>query len=198
MEKLIGIIGDSISEGYYDETDSGWVSRLHKKLPLQYTFINMSKRGDTVIDAYNKAYYEALSKPFDLIIITVGTNDCKRRKESNLQPDLSEGIRIKYWNKMLDILSETKAKIVVTDILPVMEERYKGNPFLRYNTDIEKYNVLLKNICTERNIPFFTRYENWKNKNLSELFKDATHPNSDGHSLIADEIYEYLKNSDLI
>ncbi len=203
MVKNIGMVGDSIAHGYYDEADLGFFSRLGKKIlshhPGKYVFNNMAQSGDNIADAANRAIFEALSRQFDLIIVNIGINDLRRRKDSNLQLDFSEGARIMYWNKLLDILSKTAATIVVTDLTPVIEKRYtKQATLIRYNTDVERYNEIIKEICIKRNVHFFARYENWKKRDLENLYQDATHPNAAGHQIMADELFEYLENQHLL
>lgn len=203
MLKNIGVIGDSIAHGYYDNENLGWFARLGKILLSeqsgQYLFNNISQAGDNIADAVSRAYSEILSRHFDLIIVSIGINDLRRRKNSNLQLDFSEGARIMYWNKLLDTLDLTKAKIVVTDLMPVVETKYTEDAnLIRYNTDVERYNEIIKDICNQRHIHFFARYRNWKQRNLEYLYQDATHPNSEGHQIMAQEIYEYLKSNELL
>lgn len=201
MVKSIGIIGDSIAHGYYDEENLGWFARLGKKILKNhvetYLFSNMSQSGDNVADTANRATFEVLSRHFDLILVNTGINDLRRRKDSNMQLDFSEGARVMYWNKLLDILALTKAKIVVLDLIPVVEKRYTEQASLvRYNSDVERYNQIIKEICKQRNINFFARYDKWKNSDI--LYKDATHPNSEGHQIMAEQVYEYLEKNNLL
>lgn len=203
MVKNIGMIGDSIAHGYYDEQDLGWFARLGKMILSthegEYVFNNMSQSGDNIADAVNRACFEVLSRQFDLIIVNVGINDLRRRKDSELQLDFSEGARVMYWNKLLDTLAKTSAKIVVTDLTPVIENRYTEQASLvRYNSDVKRYNEFIKNICTQRNISFFARYEKWENRNLENLYKDATHPNAKGHQIMAEEIFDYFEQNHLL
>ncbi len=203
MVKNIGMIGDSIAHGYYDEQDLGWFARLGKMILSsyvgEYVFNNMSQSGDNIADAVNRANFEVLSRQFDLIIVNIGINDLRRRKNSELQLDFSEGARIMYWNKLLDILGKTGATIVVTDLTPVIENRYTEQASLvRYNSDVKRYNEIIKNICKQRNISFFARYEKWENRDLESLYKDATHPNAKGHQIMAEEIFDYLKQNNLL
>ncbi|MBE6455723.1 MAG: SGNH/GDSL hydrolase family protein [Alphaproteobacteria bacterium] len=203
MLKNIGIIGDSIAHGYYDEKDLGWFTRLGKIIlenhPDTYLFNNMSQSGDNIADTTNRAIFEVLSRHFDLILVNTGINDLRRRKNSDLQLDFSEGAQIMYWNKLFDILALTKAKIVVLDLTPVIENRYTEQASLiRYNSDIERYNQIIKEICNQKNINFFARYDKWKNRNLDILYKDATHPNSEGHQIMAEEVYDYLEQNKVL
>ena len=196
--KKIGIIGDSIAHGFYDENDMGWVSRLAQKMLKkksgEYVFNNMSQAGDNIADATFRATSEVLTRSFEVIIVNIGINDLRRRKDSNLETDISKGARVVYWNRLLDILNKTDAKIIVTDLIPVIESRYTEQATLvRRNYDVEQYNEIIENICKKRNITFFARYNNWKTRNLEELYKDATHPNATGHEILADELFDFLQ-----
>lgn len=203
MVKNIGLIGDSIAHGYYDENDLGWFSRLGKLILKthqgEYVFNNMSQSGDNVADTTNRVISEVLSRNFDWILVNTGINDLRRRKNSDLQLDFSDGARVMYWNKLLDILNHTKAKIIVLDLIPVIENRYTEQASLiRYNSDVEHYNQIIEKICKQRNVSFFARYDKWKNRNLDVLYKDATHPNADGHQIMAEEIYNFLIQQHLL
>ncbi len=203
MVKNIGMIGDSIAHGYYDETDMGFFAQLAKLIleshSGEYVFNNMAQSGDNIADATNRAVFEVLSRQFDLIIVNIGINDLRRRKNSDLQLDFSEGARIMYWSKLLDILAKTDAKIVVMDLVPVIESRYSEQASLvRYNSDVERYNEIIKTICQDRKVFFFSRYEDWKSRDLEKLYKDATHPNAIGHQMMAEEIYRFLLDNALL
>lgn len=203
MVKNIGMVGDSIAHGYYDEKDLGWFARLGKIILSahtgEYVFNNMSQSGDNIADAVNRATVEVLSRQFDLIIVNIGINDLRRRKDSGLQLDFSEGVRIMYWNRLLDVLAKTGARVVVTDLMPVIESRYTEQASLiRYNSDVKRYNEIIKNICMQRNISFFARYDKWQSRNLEKLYKDATHPNAEGHKIMAQEMYDYLSGNGLV
>lgn len=203
MVKSIGMIGDSIAHGYHDEYGLGYFARFAQKILSvhsgEYVFNNMSQSGDNIADATQRAIHEVLSRNFDLILVNIGINDLRRRKDSDLLLDFSEGARKMYWNKLLDILALTKAKIVVLDLTPVIEERYSEQATLvRYNADVERYNEIIKEICNNRNIAFFSRYNLWKKRELKDLYKDATHPNAKGHQIMADEIYDYLTTQNFI
>ena len=172
--------------------DGGATALLYRTKEMAVVFNNIA-------DATWRANFEVLSRNFDLIFINIGINDLRRRKDSNLQLDFSEGVRVMYWNRLLDIATKTNATIVVTDLLPVVEERYTEQASLiRCNSDVEKYNEIIENICKQRNILFFSRYDKWIKRDLQNLYKDATHPNATGHQIIAEEIYEYIKNKNFI
>ncbi|MBO6282093.1 MAG: SGNH/GDSL hydrolase family protein [Alphaproteobacteria bacterium] len=203
MIKCIGAIGDSITHGFYDDQNLGWFTRLGQMILAEhsgeYVFNNMSQAGDTIADAVHRSLYEVLSRHFDLIIVNIGINDLRRRKNSDMQLDFSEGRRAEYWQQLLTVLQKTGAKIVVTDLLPVVESRYTPEAtLLRRNSDVECYNRQIKELCGQNNIPFFERYPDWKDRNIESLYKDALHPNTQGHQLIARQMFDFLKAENLI
>lgn len=203
MIKRIGIVGDSIAHGYYDEAGLGWFTRLGQKIlekyPGEYIFNNMSQSGDNVADACNRAVFEVGSRGFDLILVNVGINDLRRRKNSDMQLDFSEGARIMYWDRLLDFLKKTGAKIVVMDLLPVVETKYTEDASLiRYNTDVVRYNEIIKEICKWHKVQLFERFADWKKRDLNTLYADATHPNAKGQEILADEIYNFLEKNKIL
>lgn len=201
--KMIGIIGDSIAHGFYDETDLGWVARLGRMIKQKYGpdyfFNNMAQSGDNIADAVHRAETEVLSRPLHLIIVNIGINDLRRRKNSNEQLDFSEGLRIVYWQKLLDILQKTGAEIVVTDLLPIIGKRYAFEASLvRRAEDVVRYNEIIAEICRQRNIRFLERYAEWQKLDLDNLYYDATHPNAKGHQLLAEQMFDYLNKQHLL
>ena len=203
MVKTIGLIGDSIGHGFFDKEDTGWFNRLAKMILQDYDedcfFNNMSQAGDNIADTANRAISEVLSRRFDILIVSTGINDLRRRKSCGYELDFSEGARMMYWQRLLDILSYTKAQIVVTDLLPVVENRYTSHAdLIRRNSDVERYNEQLCELCNERNIKFFARYPHWQKRNLEKLYFDATHPNTVGHKMVAEEIYAFLQKEKLL
>lgn len=203
MLKIIGLVGDSIGHGFFDEQGLGWFARMGEKILEkhggEFVFNNMTQAGDNVADAYHRAIYEVGSRMFDLILVNVGINDLRRRKNSNMEIDISEGARIVYWNKLLDVLEKSGAKIVVMDLTPVVETKYTEDASLtRYNTDVKRYNEIIKSICKERNVLLFERFDKWIKRDLNTLYQDATHPNALGHKLMAEEVLEFLEKENLL
>lgn len=203
MVKLIGAIGDSITHGYYDGEDLGWFARLGKLIlkdyPAGYLFNNLAQSGDNIADAAMRAVSEVSSRHFDMLLVSLGTNDLRRRKDSDMALDFSFGAREMYWHRLLDILQKNCPNIIVFDVLPVVEKRYLPTASLiRKNDDVERYNNQICRICHERKIRFFARYPQWHTRTLEKLYQDATHPNSRGHQLIAEEVFAFLQKEKLL
>lgn len=204
---IIGVLGDSIANGYFDEEGLGWFGRISQKIaktfPHQYGFNNMSQAGDRVCDVYHRLLSEASSREIDILIFAVGVNDLTRRNSPNAPEDLSPLLRSQYWDRIFDFSKKYGYKFVVLDILPVIEEggeQYDENGpiYYNFNKDIIEYNKLLKEKCQSKGILFIERFDNWQNKNLKDLYFDSLHPNAKGHQIIADEVYAALSDLKII
>ena len=199
--KVIGVLGDSITNGYWDEDGLGWFGRLSQKIAVnfkfQYGFNNMSNSGDRVCDCYHRLACESLTRRIDILLISVGVNDITRTPEENSPNDISIALRSKYWKMILDLSKKSGAKVIVLDILPICEQRYPlfmedGTAFYRKNDDVEEYNLMLEKLCKEYHVKFIKRYDKWKSRDLISLYRDTAHPLGVAHQMIADEVYEEL------
>ncbi len=96
MVKSIGIIGDSIAQGYYDDENLGYFTRIGQKIlsqhPGAYVFNNMAQFGDNIADTVHRISSEILSRKFDVILVHIGINDLRRRRNNHLELDFSEGV----------------------------------------------------------------------------------------------------------
>ena len=206
--KIISALGDSITQGAFDESGLGWFGRLTQKVAAHslansgYTFCshNMSLSGDRICDAYHRFAPECLTRDIDILIINIGCNDLVRRGAPDAPMDLSIGLRAEYWNWLLDMAIKNIPTVLVLDILPIREETDETDEddIYEWNKDIKEYNDQIAQLCAARNIPFIRRFEKWEKRNLADYYVDYGHPNGAGHQLIADEIYAELEKLKII
>ena len=205
--KVIAALGDSITNGYWDETSAGWFGRLAAKIsterPKSFGFHNLSMDGDRISDAYHRLASEGLSREIDILIINIGGNDLIRSPNSDSQMDSSPHLRAEYWYKLLDLANKNIPQIIVLDILPRYKDDEVGRgwfdaPLHEFNYDRILYNEQIAKICEEKCIPFIQRYDRWAPLDLSGLYEDFVHPNGKGHQLIADEVYEELTKLNIL
>lgn len=194
--KKILALGDSIVEGYNDDNFLGWAGRVENKFiedNKNYSIINSGHAGKTTCEmpSFLKEDLREHGKP-DIIIISIGINDLFIGFAGDDERYKSEAYRLSCWDNLLNEAQKTGAKIVVTDILPVNFGAVLEGYNYSFNQKVEEYNSNIKTICQGKNIPFFSRYEQWKTRDLSNLYDDVIHPNSKGHQIIADEIYSEL------
>jgi len=201
--KVIAVLGDSITNGYWDDTFQGWFGRLAAKVSAAksgaFGFSNLSQDGDRICDVLHRLGAEGLTRELDILLIAIGVNDVIRSPSADSPADLSPHLRAEYWNRLLDVAQRNTREIVVFDILPVREEMMPADDGLWWkNSDIEEYNDLIAEICAERKIPFVRRHDEWATRDLGKLYADCAHPNGVGHKLLADEAYEALSRLKVI
>lgn len=204
--KVIGILGDSIANGYWD-TNGGYFYYLQKKLneksPFKLGFNQMSQDGDRICDVYHRMGSEVLSRNIDTLLIAVGVNDIIRPFAPDAAFDISEHLRAEYWEKLLELSNKTIRKTVVIGMLPVREECYPDQdwaelPIYTFNKDIEDYNNLIADLCHKKNIIFYNPYNDFQRLDLKYLYNDACHPNNKGHEFLADKLFEFLNENKIL
>ena len=200
--KVIATLGDSITNGYWDETFAGWTGRLAEKIsaayPKSFGFHNLAQDGDRISDFYHRFAAECCSREIDILILTASGNDLIRSPNPDSPQDLSEHLRDEYWHKLLQLAQKNISQIVVLDVLPRHQDDqvdygWFDAPMYEPNTDRIEYNDQVEKICKQYNIPFIRRYDKWAKRDLSKYYADHAHPNGAGHQLIADEVFEELK-----
>lgn len=193
--KIIGLLGDSIANGYWDEGKGGWFNRLTEHLkqekPHHYTFCNMAKGGDKSIDVSHRLLTEAAGRELDILLIAVGVNDIVR---SNGETEMSEGFRQMTWEKILGFAKKNFSEVVVLGLLPAIDGEIKPYNVFLYNKDIEAYNLLIGTLCQKHDMRFYQPSADWSDN----LYADNVHLNTAGHELYEQLLYRYLKNNKII
>jgi len=201
--KCIGLLGDSIGQGYFADNNDGWfvkyINILSKAEPKKYSYQNMAVDGERVTDVYHRLYNEAMTKWVDVLFIAIGANDTIRWDSPENPMDISEGLREEMWRKILPAAKNNIEKVFIVSVLPVDETKFPAlgwddKKFYHLNSDIKKYNEFLERLCQEYKIPFIDLTELWQAQDLNEVLFDTSHPNDKGHQIIADEIYKRTKD----
>lgn len=200
--RVICALGDSITNGYWDEEGLGWFGRLStmlaKKYPYKFGFNNLGMDGDTSFDVLYRLRGEALSRNPDILLIAIGVNDLIRWLAPDAPFDLSPGKRFEIWQNILKTAKAAAENILVMSILPIEESRMPcegsfGRLLYSFNKDIDAYNTEISGWCKEFDIPFLDQSTVWKKLNIQEHLYDAAHPNAKGHQMMANTVFEEMK-----
>ena len=201
MYEVIGVLGDSIANGYWDEEGKGWFGRLAemiaRKYPRKYGFNNMAQDGDRIFDIFHRLHAEAMTRDFDVLLIACGGNDIIRWGSPDAPTDLSPGLREEMWQKVLDGAVKAFSRVLVIGLLPEDEGAYPqegafGRMLYAKNADREEYNAMMEAMC-EKHGARFLHIEAFRRMDFASLFADACHPNARGHAVYAEAVFAELQ-----
>ena len=211
--KRIMCYGDSNTWGYtgipcleglparrFDE-NTRWTSLLQKKLGGEYCVLEEGYNGRTTVYddpvVYGVNGYTHLEvaystcSPCDLVIVMLGTNDVRYADDAQ---EVGEGmLRVLAHLKSLvsssvspecKILALAPPKALPGLPTPSSEYAYKQE----WADEIAKLPEIYKEICAQLELNFANAHE-WAVADLS----DGLHLGSDGHAILAEKLYEIIK-----
>lgn len=196
------VLGDSIVEGHCDFEKFGWVNRLQTKLSHKHNVYNLGISNSNTAELFQRMG-EVTSRRPDILIVSGSVNDILLRKgikENSFE--ISEMKRVRSWQKIRDFISQTNWKTVVIgptpvdeDVMPVADSNpdipeYEG--YYVQNADVENYDAWLKIFCGKWGVEYYSCYQSWKSQDLTTLFEDGLHPNSKGHEMLAEAMFNKL------
>lgn len=188
-------IGDSIT---YGEGDNGrsyadCIAKSHNNISVEKKAIGGLRTKELVIYAQN-GYLETEKKP-DLVTVLIGTNDYG----TNVNLEEYENDLVALIDTLKGLFPDIKIVLLTplyrdyfgkrTNIIPSMVNE-NGNT-------LYEYAELIKKNAIQRGVDVLElNEEDYINKdNLRELTVDGLHPNQKGYKLIAENVYNELKNN---
>jgi acyl-CoA thioesterase-1 len=206
---VILAFGDSITYGSWSPIDTSWCSLLRshmdKKFDGNYSsygrVYNLGIGGETTDDAIKRFLPETQARLRDeeeiVFIIAYGANDaCFIASEQKFKVALG-----KFAPNIQKILTEAKtfsSKIMLLNILPVVERPKEDSGQTRLNKHFEQYNQKLAQIAQENTVVLVDVNTAFQKTNYAILLgTDGLHPNEKGHQvifeLVSKEVDKYLR-----
>lgn len=177
--KKFVIIGDSLTEGYGVSQEAAFPALLEKKinneLKKSYKIVNSGISGSTTASAPQRAKWILKQKP-DLVMLILGANDGLR----GLKLEASE----KNLSTAIEEFQKANIKIILGGLYmpPNYGAEYTENFKKMYSRLAKKYKMKL--------VPFILDKVAGDPKfNLP----DGIHPNEEGHKIIAQTIFDSIK-----
>ena len=198
----INFLGDSITEGCCATGNFGYVEILGERYGLaaarNYGIGGTRMARQRIPSAESRfdldfcGRFRDMDPDADVIFVFGGTNDhghgdAPLGTGSDRTPDTFIGACHYLFAGLREAFP--KAKIVVATPLHRAEESRADG------VTLEDYVNHIRRIAAEHNLPLLDLYEssaiNWDT--LDRLTTDGLHPNDEGHSILADEIGEFLQ-----
>lgn len=178
LKKLV-IIGDSLTEGYGVSKESAFPQLIEKKLNQKastWQVVNSGVSGSTTASALSRVRWMLKNKP-DVVLIILGANDGLRGvKTEQSEKNLAEAI---------ELAQKSQVKVILGGLYmpPNYGKKYTQQFKVMYSQLANKYKVYL--------VPFILEKVAGDPK-LNQV--DGIHPNEEGHKIVADTIYNSIKD----
>ncbi|XOV92776.1 MAG: arylesterase [Bacteroidota bacterium] len=179
-DKIIMVFGNSITAGYGVSSDQAFpavVQEIIDSLDYPYKVVNAGLSGETSAGGLNRIEWVLRTVP-DIFILELGGNDGLRGlKLSETKKNLAEIVK-----KVRDKNPEVKIIIAGMEVPPNLGQDYTAEFRNLFKELAEENDVLL--------IPFLLINVGGE-EDLNQ--SDGIHPNEEGHKLVAQTVWEYLK-----
>lgn len=178
-------LGDSLTAGVgVEEVDKTLPYLIAKKIvknsPVE--LVNLGIPGARTADVFDFELEKAVKENPDIITLFVGVNDIHGFVLDAL-------FKKNYENIVSKLTKKTKAKIIILNIPHIGTSRVLLPPYdFVYNLRIQRFNNIIKDLATQKNIQYVDIYSFTKNKFESNNFysRDEFHPNDKGYKLWSD------------
>jgi lysophospholipase L1-like esterase len=193
-------IGASSIQGRVDPKGGGWVGRLrkwHESNARHNVVYNLGIGGNTTRDLLKRLIPECKPRMPELIIFSLGLNDCRRIGSRNAPNDTPQsGYPLKI--KKLIRQAKTLADVIFVGVYPIDDDKTTPIPWdndkFYLLKDAEKYEALCKKAVLSQNIPYLDIWSDWVQKDYKKfLFEDGLHANNKGHEAIFQSVKIFLK-----
>lgn len=195
-------LGDSQTQGYWDERGQGWFGRLREMIalqqPMKWGFTNLAHDGSRTHDVVHTLAQSFMRDPSHLII-AIGENDVIRWGAKDGPTDQHPEARHEAWDKVLRLISSMGIPTLVLLTRPVPDEYaafegYEDKPLYYLNTDLKNYNADIASWCKREGVPVLDVWEDWMKLDRHDVYAaDKVHHNGQGHQLLAEQVYAKLQ-----
>lgn len=172
-------LGDSLTEGLGVDKKNAFPSlvekMIQKKINKDITVINGGVSGSTTSDGLARLKWYLKKRPY-IIFIALGANDGLRGLDLNKSQ--------KNLEEIINYALKSNAKVLLAGML--IPPNYGEN----YSKRFENMYKNIKNKYKLKSMPFLL-LDVAGEKELNQ--KDGIHPNEKGHKIIANNVFEFLK-----
>lgn len=195
------VFGDSITQGYWDQT-GGWVDKLRQyydSLQLQDlegrdepTIFNLGVSADNSADILKRVESETIARTRHneppVVVVQIGVND------SCVENGKPQQTIEQYKTNLREIVKKLKG--LGSEVIFIGSsccDDSKTNPvfwgeYYYINKDIKSYEQAMQEVANDLKVPFIPVFDAFYEQFAKDpgLLPDGLHPNTSGHQLIFD------------
>jgi lysophospholipase L1-like esterase len=195
----VACVGDSITYGtlVWDRRKNCYPAQLQNLLGEKYSVRNFGANGRTMQKDTDRPYWKhknfALSSEFnpDIVLLMLGTNDSKTHNWKDTETFIRD------YREMLEHYRSLPSKPIVYLMTPAKAFIIRGRNIVNYNMSdmvIDEISAAIKLLATQENVDVIDIHA--ATALHSECFRlDGIHPNAAGAKIIAESVYEALKET---
>lgn len=205
MSQRICVFGDSIPWGAEDQERGGWTDRLKVfikktgKFNEVFNLANPGKESNYLVQRMEpecEARLNPEKRKGNVIIVQIGIND-SQYVESEDRQRVEPVVTKQNIKKIIEISRKFVDNIVFIGLARVDEKRtcpigWNDDKHQRLG-DAEKYNNIIKKICSEEKIHFLDVFDLLSDEDLH----DGLHPNEQGHEKLFQTVKDFLIENNL-
>lgn len=179
--KRILFFGDSLTAGYgLIDYEMAWPHLVTNRLNAEgfgYSLTNAGISGDTTSGGLGRIDWVLQETP-DIFVLELGANDMLR----GITPDVTKENLRKMIKRVKAKAPEAKILLIGMIATPNLGKKYAN-----------EFNSIYPNLAKEEQVPLvpFLLEKVAAKRKLNQ--KDGIHPTEEGHVLLADTVYPYLK-----
>jgi sialate O-acetylesterase len=189
----VACIGNSVTAGYglSNPFQNSYPSQLQQLLGDKYLVVNFGHSGATLLKRGHNPYYktkeftDALNFKADVVIIHLGLNDTDPRNWPNFKNEFDAD-----YNWLIDAFKKQnpKIKVFICQLTPI----FSGHS--RFKSGTRDWYDQIQHIIPQIAKANQTRLINLSSNlyNRPDLFADNLHPNTEGATLIAQNVFQNL------
>jgi lysophospholipase L1-like esterase len=193
--------GDSITQAGVQA--GGYIVRVDSMCKAEgkndnYEFVGAGISGNKVYDLYLRIEEDVLAKNPDIVIIYIGVNDVWHKSSSGTGTDTDKFE--KFYQAIINKLKAKNIKVALCTPAAIGERTDFSNA---QDGDLNYYSSIIRTLAFKNNLPLidlrksFLDYNlknNPENKEKGILTSDRVHLNAKGNQLVADEMWNVIKN----
>ena len=212
----IACFGDSVTFGWNVEYENSYPRVLKRLLEDSYSqigVINSGIGGNTIIDAYSRLDDDVFYFNPHLVIINFGLNDGfllktdENGNKNNTNKSLLEERKLQsmvdlntFENTYDDIIQKLRAEeisVIVLGTSPITDSLFDDSSYFEKQDILyDEYNRKVEQAAAGNNIEYIDLRDVFRGSGEMEdlMAGDGLHPNEDGLGLIAERVYQLVKD----